>query len=128
MYELQYRSLIFYFQLKISTHIGKLKYSDSNNDQNMVEFLIDENILGLDRYLEGMPIKYKKIGDHGCPPKGSKDSTVARFAQENNLVVLTNDDKLTKQCDLLGVDFIFQDLRDFAKKVKEFSDSIDNKK
>ena len=33
----------------------------------MVEFLLDENILGLDRYLTG--IKYKKIGDEGCPAK-----------------------------------------------------------
>ena len=35
----------------------------------MVEFLLDENILGLDRYLTG--IKYKKIGDEGCPAKRS---------------------------------------------------------
>ena len=27
----------------------------------MTEFLLDENVLGLDRYLTG--IKYKKIGD-----------------------------------------------------------------
>ena len=30
----------------------------------MTEFLLDENVLGLDRYLTG--IKYKKIGDEGC--------------------------------------------------------------
>ena len=33
----------------------------------MAEFLLDENVLGLDRYLTG--IKYKKIGDEGCPAK-----------------------------------------------------------
>ncbi len=32
-----------------------------------IEFLIDENILGLDRYLDGFEIKYKKIGDPDCP-------------------------------------------------------------
>ena len=36
----------------------------------MAEFLLDENILGLGRYLIG--IKYKKIGDEGCPAKECK--------------------------------------------------------
>ena len=87
-----------------------------------VEFLIDENILGLDRFLEGYEIKYRKIGDPDCPPRGSKDPEVAKFAHKNNLVVLTNDDKLTKQCDLLDVKYLFMDLRDFAKKVKEYAE------
>jgi predicted nuclease of predicted toxin-antitoxin system len=89
----------------------------------LVEFLIDENILGLDRYLDGMDIKYRKIGDNDCPVKGSKDPEVAKFAQKHNLVIITNDDKLTKQCDTLDVKYVFQDLRDFAKKVKEYANS-----
>lgn len=88
-----------------------------------IEFLIDENILGLDRFLDGYEIKYRKIGDPGCPIRGSKDPEVAKFAQKNKLVVLTNDDKLTKQCDLLDVEYLFMDLRDFAKKVKEYAES-----
>ena len=36
----------------------------------MAEFLLDENVLGLDRYLTG--IKYKKIGDEGCPAKENR--------------------------------------------------------
>jgi predicted nuclease of predicted toxin-antitoxin system len=89
----------------------------------LVEFLIDENILGLDRYLDGMDIKYRKIGDKDCPAKGAKDSEVAKFAKTESLVVITNDDKLTKQCDALDVEYVFQDLRDLAKKVREYSDS-----
>ena len=92
-------------------------------DNLLVEFLIDENILGLDRYLDGMEIKYRKIGDKDCPVKGSKDPEVAKFAHKHNLVIITNDDKLTKQCDTLDVKYVFQDLRDFAKKVKEYSNS-----
>ncbi|EPA06169.1 hypothetical protein [Candidatus Nitrosarchaeum limnium] len=88
-----------------------------------IEFLIDENILGLDRFLDGYEIKYRKIGDPDCPKRGSKDPEVAKFAQKNKLVVLTNDDKLTKQCDLLDVEYLFMDLRDFAKKVNEYSKS-----
>lgn len=87
-----------------------------------VEFLIDENILGLDRFLDGYEIKYRKIGDLDCPPRGSKDPEVAKFAYKNKLVVLTNDDKLTKQCELLDVKYLFMDLRDFAKKVKDYSE------
>lgn len=88
-----------------------------------IEFLIDENVLGLNRHLDTLNIKYKKIGDPDCPIKGSSDPDVAKFAKENRLVIITNDDKLTKQCELLDVEVVFQDLRDFAKKVKSYADS-----
>lgn len=79
--------------------------------------------LGLVRYLESLEIKCRKIGDPDCPAKGSKDPDVAKFAKANRLVVITNDDNLTKQCDMLDVEYVFQDLRDLAKKVKEYSNS-----
>lgn len=88
-----------------------------------MEFLIDENILGLDRYLDTFEIKYRKVGDLGCPKKGSDDPTVAKFAHKEKLVVATNDDDLQKQCDLFGVPCVFMDLRDFARKVKQYADS-----
>ena len=54
----------------------------------MVEFLLDENILGLDRYLTG--IKYKKIGDEGCQQKMIiSDKKVVEYAMKNNLVIVT---------------------------------------
>ena len=88
-----------------------------------IEFLIDENVLGLNRHLDTLNIKYRKIGDPNCPEKGSSDPDVAKFAKEKDLVIVTNDDKLTKQCELLDIDFVFMDLRDFAKKVKQYADS-----
>ena len=88
-----------------------------------VEFLIDENVLGIDRYLDAFDIKYKKIGDNNCPDSGSDDTAVAKFAEKENLVVITNDDDLTKQCELFGVKYVFSDLRDFAMKVKKHVDS-----
>ena len=88
-----------------------------------LEFLIDENVLGLGRYLDVFDIKYRKIGDENCLKLGSDDTEVAKFAEKENLVVITNDDDLTKQCDLFGVKYVFSDLRDFARKVKDYTDS-----
>jgi len=88
-----------------------------------IEFLVDQNILGLDRYLDTFDIKYRKVGDQDCPPLGSDDPTVAKFADKENLVVVTNDDDLQKQCELFDVECVFMDLRDFARKVKEYANS-----
>ena len=88
-----------------------------------IEFLIDENVLGIARYLDAFDLKYRKIGDENCIKLGSDDTAVAKFAEKENLVVITNDDTLTKQCDLFGVRFVFSDLTDFAKKVKAYADS-----
>ncbi len=88
-----------------------------------IEFLIDENVLGLDRYLSTFGLKFRKIGDKNCPPLKSDDPTVAKFAHKENLVVVTNDDKLKKQCELFGVKYVFSDLTDFARKVKGYAES-----
>ncbi|MGY5144423.1 MAG: hypothetical protein ACW9XH_08075 [Candidatus Nitrosopumilus sp. bin_32a] len=88
-----------------------------------LEFLIDENVLGIDKFLDAFDIKYKKIGGTNCPNLGSDDTAVAKFAQKENLVVITNDDGLTKQCELFDVKYVFSDLRDFAKKVKAYVDA-----
>jgi len=88
-----------------------------------IEFLIDENVLGLDRYLTTFGLKFRKIGGENCPPLKSDDPTVARFADKENLVVVTNDDKLKKQCELFEVKYVFSDLTDFARKIKGYADS-----
>lgn len=92
-------------------------------EESKVEFLIDENILGIDRYLASWDMKFRKVGDPDCPPLGSDDPIVAKFAKKNNLVVVTNDDNLQKQCEPLDVDCVIMDLRDLAKKVKEYVES-----
>ena len=76
----------------------------------MAEFLLDENVLGLDRYLTG--IKYKKIGDEGCPAKEADDKQVVEYAMKNNLVIVTGDDKMIKQCGMLNVNCISIDLEE----------------
>lgn len=89
----------------------------------MTEFLIDENLLGIDRFLEGH-VKFRKVGAEGCPPLASPDPDVAKFAKDNNLVVVTNDGKLIKQCNLFEIEFVTLDLVvDLAKKVLKYPDS-----
>lgn len=88
-----------------------------------MEFLLDENVLGLGRYLDIFELKYRKIGDKNCIPLKSSDSEVAKFADKENLVVVTNDDNLKKQCELFGVKYVFSDLTDFARKVKAYAES-----
>ena len=88
-----------------------------------IKFLIDENVLGIGRFLDAFDIKYRKIGDENCPPLKSDDSAVAKFAEKENLVVVTNDDNLKKQCELFGVKFVFSDLTDFARKIKVYAES-----
>ena len=88
----------------------------------MTEFLLDENVLGLDRYLTG--IKYKKIGDEGCPAKGADDKQVVEYAMKNNLVIVTGDSKMIKQCGILNVNCISIDLeKELLKKIKEYNNS-----
>ena len=91
--------------------------------KSLVEFLIDENMLGINRYLEGH-VKFRKVGDDECPSLGSSDPDVAKFAQDNNLVVVTNDGKLLKQCKLFKIEFVTLDLVvDLAQKVLKYPDS-----
>ena len=88
-----------------------------------MEFLLDENVLRLDRHLDIFELKYRKIGDENCPPLKSGDSEVAKFAEKENLVAVTNDDNLRKQCELFDVKYVFSDLTDFARKIKAYSKS-----
>ena len=68
-----------------------------------IEFFIDENLLGLDRYLDFYEIK-------------------------ENLMVLTSDEKLAKHCDAVGVGCIPRKLSDFAETVKKHAEAISSNK
>ena len=85
------------------------------------EFLLDENILGLDRYLKNH-VTFRKVGDNNCPSKESDDPDVVKYAKEHNLVIVTNDEKMKKQCDVVGIECILNDLTTVAKRVIEYSD------
>ena len=63
-----------------------------------VEFLLDENALGLARFLENR-VRYRKVGDKECPIKEAEDPEVVKFAKEKKLVIVTKDNKMVKQCE-----------------------------
>jgi len=89
----------------------------------LVKFLIDEHLLGIDRYLEGH-VDFFRVGDDKRLPLGSSDPNVAKFAKDNNMIIVTNDGKLLKQCNLLDIEFVTLDLVvDLAKKVLKYPDS-----
>ena len=93
-----------------------------------IEFFIDENLLGLDRYLDFYEIKYRKVGDEGCPGKSATDPEIAKFAHKENLIVLTSDEKLAKHCDAVGVGYIPRKLSDFAETVKKYAEAMSSNK
>ena len=84
--------------------------------------ILDENARFCHRYLTG--IKYKKIGDEGCPAKEADDKQVVEYAMENNLVIVTKDDKMIKQCGMLDVNCINVDLDvELVKKINAYNNS-----
>lgn len=86
-----------------------------------ITFLIDENILGIDRFLATLDLNIIKVGDPDAPPLGSDDPIVAKYAYDNKCVVVTNDEKLVKQCRFLNVPYISYGIEDLAKKVEEYA-------
>ena len=86
------------------------------------EFLLDENALGLAKFLENQ-VRYRKVGDEGCPTKEAKDPEVVKFAKEKKLVIVTKDSKMVEQCKFGGVDSVTFNDADFAKKILDYASS-----
>jgi len=83
----------------------------------MITLLIDEDSLGVDRFLGELDVKIIKVGEIPELPLGTDDSIVAKFAKENNCIVVTRDDKLVKQCQFYNVKAITLGMDDLARKV-----------
>jgi len=83
----------------------------------VITLLIDEDSLGVDRYLGELDVKIIKVGEIPELPLGTDDSIVAKFAKDNNCTVVTRDDKLVKQCQFHQVKAITLGMDDLARKV-----------
>jgi uncharacterized protein with PIN domain len=79
--------------------------------------LIDEDSLGVARYLGILGMNIIKIGDTNAPPLQSSDEEVAKYAKDHNCIVITRDDKLVKQCNVLDIQVIAIGIDDLARKV-----------
>jgi predicted nuclease of predicted toxin-antitoxin system len=87
---------------------------------HLMEFLLDENVLGLARFLENR-VKYRKVGDSGCPAKEAGDPEIVQFAKENDLIIVTKDIKMIEECKFENLKYVTLDDADFAKKIVNYS-------
>jgi predicted nuclease of predicted toxin-antitoxin system len=73
----------------------------------MVEMriLLDEHYTGLKEYLEALGWDVTTVQD--AKLKGAKDREIIEYARENDLLVVTEDDKPAQIADMLGVKYIW---------------------
>lgn len=83
----------------------------------MITLLIDEDSLGTDRFLDELDAKIIKVGDIPELPFGTADPIVAKYAKNNNCIIVTRDDKMVKACNFHGVKVISIGIDDLARKV-----------
>lgn len=86
---------------------------------NKTTLLIDEDSLGVVRFLGELDVKIIKVGDIPELPLGTDDPIVAKYAKENTCIVVTRDDKMVKACNFHDVKVISIGIDDLAKKVVE---------
>ena len=83
----------------------------------MVSLLIDEDSLGVDRYLSELDVKIIKVGDIPELPKGTEDPVVAKYAKANNCIIITRDDNMVKACNFYKVKVISIGIIDLGEKI-----------
>ena len=91
----------------------------------MITLLIDEDSLGVDRYLGELDVKITKVGNIPELPFGTDDPIVAKYAKKNNCIVVTRDDKMVKACNFHDVKVISTGIEDLARKVIESISQLD---
>ena len=67
----------------------------------MLTLLLDEMYAGLREYFETLGWKVLTVQDVGL--QGTKDKDVVNYAKNNNLLLITQDQKPAELADLLGV-------------------------
>ena len=85
-----------------------------------LNFLIDEDSLGVERYIATMNVNIKKVGSVDELPYGVADEIVAQYAKEYNCVVITQDENLVKQCNVHEIKTVSVGIEDLAKKILQY--------
>jgi predicted nuclease of predicted toxin-antitoxin system len=70
-----------------------------------MKILLDEHYTGLKEYLEALGWDVVTVQD--AKLKGAKDREVIEYAKENDLLVVTEDDRPAQIADMLGVKYIW---------------------
>jgi predicted nuclease of predicted toxin-antitoxin system len=70
-----------------------------------MRILLDEHYTGLKEYLEALGWDVTTVQD--AKLKGAKDREIIEYARENDLLVVTEDDKPAQIADMLGVKYIW---------------------
>ncbi|MFP3952350.1 MAG: DUF5615 family PIN-like protein [Candidatus Bathyarchaeia archaeon] len=79
--------------------------------------LLDEMYSGLKEYLEVMGWEVETIKDAGLT--GAEDKTVAEFAKNNDLLLVTEDSKPAELSDLLGARYYLLEMKTKARMIEE---------
>ena len=96
------------------------KYGRIELMSKKITFLIDEDVLGIDRYIAMLDVNIKKVGDPDAPRLGSDDPIVAKYASDNKYVIITGDDKMVKQCRVFDIPYVTNSMEDLARKVIQY--------
>jgi len=82
-----------------------------------MKILLDEMYSGLKDYLEVMGWKVKTITDADLT--GADDKAVAEYANENDLLLVTEDSKPAELASLMGAKFYLLDMKTKARMIEE---------
>jgi predicted nuclease of predicted toxin-antitoxin system len=95
----------------------------------MLKLLLDEMYAGLKEYFELLGWNVLTVQDVGL--QGSKDRNVAEYAKNNNLLLVTQDQKPADLADLLGAKYVLISNAMIAKiadgRIKEKYPNIEQK-
>ncbi len=82
-----------------------------------MKLLLDEMLSGLKEYFEVLGCEVVTV--HDANLKGKKDKAIANYANDNNLILITEDRKPAELADLLGAKYFFVDNKTKAQMIHE---------
>lgn len=75
-----------------------------SNEEATLKILLDEMYAGLKEYFETLGWKASTVQDVGL--QGAKDKDIVEYAKNNNLLLVTQDQKPAELAELTGVKYV----------------------